>query len=88
MSGSTVVAIGAIRHTLFVELDARVKNSMYQELEEFKRLHLEHRLIEGDTLAEIAGRFGITVEALVEANNIVDIDRIEVGDVLAIPPTP
>ncbi|OYQ68023.1 hypothetical protein B9G53_00400 [Pseudanabaena sp. SR411] len=54
MSGSTVVAIGAIRHTLFVELDARVKNSMYQELEEFKRLHLEHRLIEGDTLAENA----------------------------------
>ncbi|WP_434685389.1 sensor histidine kinase [Pseudanabaena minima] len=52
MSVSTVVAIGAIRHTLFVELDARVKNSMYQELEEFKRLHSEHRLIEGDTLAE------------------------------------
>ena len=52
MSGSTIVAIGAIRHTLFVELDARVKNSMYQELEEFKRLHSEHKLIEGDTLTE------------------------------------
>jgi len=60
MSGSTVVAIGAIRHTLFVELDARVKNSMYQELEEFKLLHSEHRLIEGDTLAEnVAALFDV-----------------------------
>jgi signal transduction histidine kinase len=52
MSGSTIVAIGAIRHTLFLELDARVRNSMYQELEEFKRLHLDHKFIEGDTLTE------------------------------------
>lgn len=42
----------------------------------------------GDTIALIAGRFGITVEALVEANNIENVDRIEVGDVLVIPPAP
>lgn len=39
----------------------------------------------GDTLAEIAEAFGVTLEALVEANNIEDIDVIEVDDVLIIP---
>jgi signal transduction histidine kinase len=52
MTGSTIGAILAIRHTLFVELDTRVKTSIHQELEEFKRLQSEHRLIEGQTLAE------------------------------------
>jgi signal transduction histidine kinase len=52
VSGFTIVAIGAIRHTLFLELDIRVKNSMYQELEEFKRLYSEQGLIKGDTLTE------------------------------------
>lgn len=42
----------------------------------------------GDTVALIAGRFGITVDALVEANNIENIDRIEIGDVLVIPSAP
>ena len=39
----------------------------------------------GDTLAEIAADFGITLDALVEANNIADIDQIEIGDTLVIP---
>ncbi len=39
----------------------------------------------GDTLAEIAAAFGVTLEALVEANNIENIDVIEVGQVLIIP---
>jgi LysM repeat protein len=39
----------------------------------------------GDTLAEIAAAYGVTVEALVEANNIADIDVIEVDQVLIIP---
>jgi LysM repeat protein len=39
----------------------------------------------GDTLAEIAAAFGVTMEALVEANNIENIDVIEVDQVLIIP---
>jgi nucleoid-associated protein YgaU len=39
----------------------------------------------GDTLAEIAAAYGVTLDALVAANNIENIDVIEVGDVLVIP---
>jgi LysM repeat protein len=39
----------------------------------------------GDTLAEIAAQFGVTVQALAEANNIANIDVIEVNQVLVIP---
>jgi LysM repeat protein len=39
----------------------------------------------GDTLAEIAARFNITVADLAEANDIDNIDVIEVGQVLVIP---
>lgn len=40
---------------------------------------------EGDTLAEIAQRFGTTVEALQVANDIEDPNEIIIGDVLVIP---
>lgn len=39
----------------------------------------------GDTLAEIAAAYGVTLDAIVEANDIVNVDVIEVGDVLVIP---
>ena len=39
----------------------------------------------GDTLAEIALEFGVTLDALARANNILDVNRIEVGQVLVIP---
>lgn len=39
----------------------------------------------GDSLVRIAEQFGVTMEALVEANGIVDPQRIQVGDVLVIP---
>ncbi len=39
----------------------------------------------GDTLAQLANRFGVTVEALVEANGIEDPNLIWVGQVLSIP---
>jgi murein DD-endopeptidase MepM/ murein hydrolase activator NlpD len=41
----------------------------------------------GDTLGQIATRFGISVEALAAANAIDDINRISVGQVLLIPGT-
>ncbi|MBI5034141.1 MAG: LysM peptidoglycan-binding domain-containing protein [Chloroflexi bacterium] len=39
----------------------------------------------GDTLAKIAGQFGVSVSALAEANNIKDPTRIRTGAVLVIP---
>ena len=39
----------------------------------------------GDTLAEIAAAFGVTVDAIARANGIANIDVIEVGQVLVIP---
>lgn len=39
----------------------------------------------GDTLAEIAIRYNVTLEALATANSIEDYDHIEVGQVLVIP---
>lgn len=42
-------------------------------------------VVEGDTLAAIAQRFGTTVEALQAANGIEDPDKIVVGEVIVIP---
>lgn len=39
----------------------------------------------GDTLAELAEQFGVDLQVLVQANNIQNIDIIEVGQVLTIP---
>jgi LysM repeat protein len=39
----------------------------------------------GDTLAEIATRYNVTLDALAAANNIENYDHIEVGQVLVIP---
>ena len=39
----------------------------------------------GDTLGDIAARFGVTVDALVAANNIADPNLVQVGQVLAVP---
>ena len=39
----------------------------------------------GDTLAEIAIQFGVTMDALAQINNITDQDHIEVGQELVIP---
>ncbi|MBM4436171.1 MAG: LysM peptidoglycan-binding domain-containing protein [Actinobacteria bacterium] len=39
----------------------------------------------GDSLSAIAARFGVTVEALVQANRIVNPDSLSVGQPLTIP---
>jgi len=44
-----------------------------------------YTVVEGDTLAEIAQRFGTTVEALQTANDIEDPNEIIIGQVLVIP---
>ncbi|MBA3777838.1 MAG: LysM peptidoglycan-binding domain-containing protein [Chloroflexi bacterium] len=45
-------------------------------------------VVEGETLSEIAERYGVTVEALVEANDIADPDLLEIGQRLVIPQRP
>jgi nucleoid-associated protein YgaU len=42
----------------------------------------------GDTLSGIAQRFGVTVDAIVEASGLEDPDRLAIGDELTIPPPP
>jgi LysM repeat protein len=44
-----------------------------------------YTVVAGDTLSRIAARFGTTVTALVQANNIVNPNLIYVGQVLTIP---
>lgn len=44
-----------------------------------------YTVMEGDTLANIAYHYGISVYDLAEANDIENIDLIEVGQVLIIP---
>ena len=39
----------------------------------------------GDTLGEIATRFNVTIDAIAQANGIIDLDHIEEGQVLVIP---
>lgn len=45
----------------------------------------EHAIVWGDTLSELAVRYGTTVDALVQANGIADPDRVYAGDTLIIP---
>ena len=40
---------------------------------------------EGDTLTEIAAAYGLPIQAIMEANGIVDPNRIEVGQILELP---
>ena len=41
---------------------------------------------QGDTLYEIAGAYGTTVPKLVAYNSIADANRIQIGDIIKIPP--
>jgi LysM repeat protein len=45
----------------------------------------EYRVQPGDTLGAIAVRFQLSIEEILEANDLADPDRLEVGQVLVIP---
>lgn len=52
------------------------------------RIDSEQYTVErSDTLGQIAQRYGVSLDKLVEANNISNPDLLEVGQVLTIPPT-
>lgn len=44
-----------------------------------------HQVQAGDTLSRIANRYGVSVEALIDANNLSNPDRLVPGDRLIIP---
>ena len=46
---------------------------------------IEYVVRSGDTIELIAGRFGVSVEDIVAANNLTDPDLIRAGDILIIP---
>jgi LysM repeat protein len=46
----------------------------------------EYVVQEGDSLGAIAAEFGVTVDAIVQANDIADPNLITVGQALQIPP--
>ena len=48
---------------------------------------LKYKVVSGDTLSELAQRFGTTVADIQAANSIRDVDSIKVGRVLDIPAT-
>jgi LysM repeat protein len=48
--------------------------------------HIVHIVQSGETLGKIAKQYGVSVEALVAANNIADPSLIRVGQTLVIPP--
>ncbi len=46
---------------------------------------VKYTVVDGDTLSDIAQRFGVTVEEIVAANGLADATAISVGQVLIIP---
>jgi LysM repeat protein len=44
-----------------------------------------HTVVAGDTLGKLADQYGVTIEAIAAANNLVDINTLEVGQQLLIP---
>jgi stage VI sporulation protein D len=44
-----------------------------------------YRVQSGDTLSSIAARFGVSVQALINANGITDPNSLSIGQVLVIP---
>lgn len=49
------------------------------------KLTVEYQVVMGDTLAGIAARFGVTIEAIVKENNLKSPDQIREGQTLRIP---
>ena len=63
-----------------------IGESMSVDPERFTRLEVqEYTLVAGDTLSEIASRFGLRMDTLVSFNQIQDVRRLQVGTTFRIP---
>ena len=49
---------------------------------------LSHTVCNGENLSYIAANYGVTVAAIVQVNDIPNINRLKIGQVLTIPPAP
>lgn len=49
-------------------------------------VYVYHEVQSGETLFKIAERYGVTMDEIIEANDLEDPDHIEAGDTLRIPP--
>ncbi len=67
--------------TLWLGLDWATKSTSAQAQADVG----SYTVVSGDTLGEIATRFGVPLEALVQINQIADAAQIEVGQILLIP---
>lgn len=47
-----------------------------------------HTVVSGDTLGAIARRYGVSIQALIDANNLTNPDRLSIGQQLIIPSQP
>ena len=58
----------------------------YQVLDlERSKTKVLHVMTEGETLADVAERYGVTVNAIIQFNNITNVSTIKVGDRIRIP---
>jgi LysM repeat protein len=48
---------------------------------------LIHTVSAGETLGQIANRYGVTIDSIVEANDLADANRLSIGQELLIPPS-
>ncbi len=72
------IALSLALMTAFPALIARAQDAPVTE-------SVTYTVAPGDTLFEIAQRFGITLESLIAANSIANADLLEVGQILVIP---
>ena len=69
--------------SLWLTLDGAASAKLVQAQADVR----SYTVVSGDTLGEIATRFGVSLDALVEINQIADAAQIEVGQILLIPST-
>ena len=85
MKPTDEVVLPAIESTAVEEAYPAVSESMEEVEMPTAVATISHTVQPGDTLITIASRYGVTVEAIIAANNIPNPNHIEVGTTLLIP---
>lgn len=67
------------------EMQSRSQSATAPATRKRRKTNGEYTIQKGDTLSDIARRYGTTVQAIAQANGIQDVNKIYVGDSLNIP---